>query len=274
MSQIKWRTFILSNLADWICLIILALLELIVHQFNPFHRFIGEDEMQNYKYPYYKFQTVPAWALSIITLLPALLVFAIFRAFNQINNTVFYRAVVGFFASFVFTVLATDCLKNLSGRPRPHYYYRCFPEGNATYAPYAANVVYGYPECSVDDAMRSFPSGHSSISMSGLGFLSLFLLDQLRAYNGMGSVWKGTLVMVPILCSGLIAATRVRDYYHHWGDVLFGLFLGFAIAVVSYCQFFPYNVNKFNSNDNNKNSSQQSIGGESEEERLIVANSV
>eukprot|EP01024_Parvocaulis_polyphysoides_P055421 TRINITY_DN5674_c0_g1_i2.p2 TRINITY_DN5674_c0_g1~~TRINITY_DN5674_c0_g1_i2.p2 ORF type:complete len:269 (-),score=28.60 TRINITY_DN5674_c0_g1_i2:608-1414(-) len=265
-NAINWKNVVLQNLTDWIFLVFLAVLEYILHQLGPFHRFIEEHEMYNYMYPYHKYETVPAWALLIITLIPALVVFAIFRIFKKIDDTILYRAIIGLFTSFLINAIATDCLKNLSGRPRPHYYYQCFPDGNATYAPYSPDSPnYGYPECHIKDAMRSFPSGHASGSMSGLGFLSLFLMDQLRAYDGTGSVWKGTVVVVPMLCGGLVGASRVRDYYHHWGDVLFGFFLGFLIAGVSYWQFFPYKQNKSGAN---------SVVGEGEEERLIVGDSV
>eukprot|EP01025_Chloroclados_australasicus_P017908 TRINITY_DN1919_c0_g1_i1.p1 TRINITY_DN1919_c0_g1~~TRINITY_DN1919_c0_g1_i1.p1 ORF type:complete len:308 (-),score=19.06 TRINITY_DN1919_c0_g1_i1:2603-3442(-) len=266
-----WVPFIKQNVADWICLIVLAILAGIANRMPPFHRFIEEHEMYNYMYPYHTYQTVPAWVLIIVTLIPALCVFVIFRQLNKINNTGLYRAIIGLIMSFLFTTVVTESLKNLVGRPRPHYFRRCFPDGNA---PYAADSLLGYPNCDVIDAHRSFPSGHASGSMSGLGYLSFFLFDHLSAFNGLGSVWKGVLGLVPIFCSGLVGTTRVTDYYHHWGDVMFGLLLGLVVSAVSYYQYFPYRTTNENNNVNNNDNDvgEMSCNSENEERvRLVVS---
>lgn len=87
----------------------------------------------------------------------------------------------------------TQGAKNLFGKPRPDLLARCQPELSNI----AAHVVGGYgqdisarwtlvsssictnPDASVvDDGFRSFPSGHSSFSWSGLLYLTLFLCSK------------------------------------------------------------------------------------------------
>eukprot|EP01025_Chloroclados_australasicus_P066218 TRINITY_DN9077_c0_g1_i8.p2 TRINITY_DN9077_c0_g1~~TRINITY_DN9077_c0_g1_i8.p2 ORF type:complete len:132 (+),score=11.46 TRINITY_DN9077_c0_g1_i8:180-575(+) len=94
----------------------------------------------------------------------------------------------------------------------------------------------GVPICDIHDAWRSFPSGHSSETMSGLAYLSLFFLMQNKLF---GRLAAATLVLVPLFCGGVVAFTRVMDYYHHWQDVLGGYILGSLVAFVIYFYYFP-----------------------------------
>ncbi|KAG0570222.1 hypothetical protein KC19_6G145200 [Ceratodon purpureus] len=70
----------------------------------------------------------------------------------------------------------TDAIKDGIGRPRPHFYARCFgsPLANATYDA-TGNVVCILPPSLMKEAYRSFPSGHTSWSFAGLGYLAMYL---------------------------------------------------------------------------------------------------
>ncbi|KFO71561.1 Phosphatidate phosphatase PPAPDC1B, partial [Cuculus canorus] len=94
----------------------------------------------------------------------------------------------------------TNTLKLVVGRPRPDFFYRCFPDGRAN----AELVCTGDPG-TVNEGRKSFPSGHAS---------SLFLAT-------------------------LVAVSRTCDYKHHWEDVLVGSALGFVLAYLCYRQYFP-----------------------------------
>ena len=108
----------------------------------------------------------------------------------------------------------------------------------------------------------SFPSGHSSAAFAGFGFLALYLNSKLKIVgrrpddsrmegepaseekgaqvDGMRrtSHWKLILWVLPWLVALLIAASKIRDGWHHPIDVLFGSLVGILFAHMAYrCVF-------------------------------------
>lgn len=115
----------------------------------------------------------------------------------------------------------------------------------------------------------SFPSGHSSAAFAGFGFLALYLNAKLKVIgrkpanpydhesnrkpdsnaddyhlegemrgHGRTSHWKLTLWVLPWLVALLIAASKIRDGWHHPIDVLFGAVVGTLFAHMAYwCVF-------------------------------------
>ncbi|XP_010275094.1 PREDICTED: putative lipid phosphate phosphatase 3, chloroplastic isoform X4 [Nelumbo nucifera] len=91
----------------------------------------------------------------------------------------------------------------------------------------------------IKDGHKSFPSGHTSWSFSGLGFLSLYLSGKIKAFDHRGHVAKLCIIFLPLLVASLVGISRVDDYKHHWQDVFAGGLLGFTVATLCYLQFFP-----------------------------------
>jgi len=89
------------------------------------------------------------------------------------------------------------------------------------------------------DGFRSFPSGHSSLSFAGLGFLSLYLAGKLHLFDRRGHTGKAWLSLTPLAGAALVAISRSMDYRHHWHDILVGSVLGLTLAYFSYRQYFP-----------------------------------
>eukprot|EP01023_Acetabularia_acetabulum_P040923 TRINITY_DN3975_c0_g1_i10.p1 TRINITY_DN3975_c0_g1~~TRINITY_DN3975_c0_g1_i10.p1 ORF type:complete len:268 (-),score=47.62 TRINITY_DN3975_c0_g1_i10:1879-2682(-) len=226
-----------KHLADWILIIILACLAGASTTIRPNHRYITQDEADTYMYPYHQHETVPSWALPIIALGPALLIFVLFKIINKITCDDLQRSIIGLLGSFLITVIITNVYKNFAGRPRPHFFDRCFPDADGVY-----NFSGGEPDCEVKDAWRSFPSGHSSETMSGLMFLSLFLFNWMDVQ---GRLWEAVIVITPLFCGGVVAISRVKDYYHHWQDVVAGYLLGSFCAILVYYYFFPVSQQLF-----------------------------
>jgi diacylglycerol diphosphate phosphatase/phosphatidate phosphatase len=112
----------------------------------------------------------------------------------------------------------------------------------------------------------SFPSGHSSAAFAGFGFLALYLNGKLKVigqrrpstlpcympsgsgedkgYLGDGGRerriqhWKLVVWVLPWLVAFLLAASKVRDCWHHPVDVLFGSLVGIVFAYMAYwCVF-------------------------------------
>ncbi|KAK5731437.1 hypothetical protein LTR17_011399 [Elasticomyces elasticus] len=104
------------------------------------------------------------------------------------------QGLAGLALALALAFFVTQGLKNMFGKPRPHMLALCIPNVlNVT-----ASVVGGYGQdisprwtlvdssiCQqmdssvLDDAFRSFPSGHASFSWSGLLYLALFLCTKL-----------------------------------------------------------------------------------------------
>ncbi|KAH9631884.1 hypothetical protein HF086_014356 [Spodoptera exigua] len=96
------------------------------------------------------------------------------------------------------------------------------------------------------DSYRSFPSGHTSLSVYCGLFIAWYL--QRRAFD-----WSHrSIFMVPmlqLLCisyAAVCSLTRITDHRHHWWDVLVGSFIG--VVTVLYAVIISSNF----SNDHSK----------------------
>lgn len=128
--------------------------------------------------------------------------------------------------------VVTDILKAWIARHRPDFLARCVP---AVGTP--ADALVGIEVCTAPlggvlliDGMKSTPSGHSSISFSGLFYLSLWLFRQVggRHLGYQLAAW------LPSLLAVYIALSRTQDYRHHYSDVVLGSAIGIAMAWMGY----------------------------------------
>lgn len=90
----------------------------------------------------------------------------------------------------------------------------------------------------LQDGWRSFPSGHSSFSFSGLGYLSLWLAGQLRVFRPRTDLARVLVSLAPALGALMVALSRLADYRHDVYDVTAGSLLGISIAWLSYRRYF------------------------------------
>jgi diacylglycerol diphosphate phosphatase / phosphatidate phosphatase len=83
----------------------------------------------------------------------------------------------------ILTPTLTDIVKNAVGRPRPDMLARCKP---ALGTP--RDIIVDIGVCTeanqrlLQDGWRAFPSGHSSWSFAGLGYLALYMAGQFRVF--------------------------------------------------------------------------------------------
>jgi len=81
--------------------------------------------------------------------------------------------ILGFFVTLVLTSFLTDVIKNVVGRPRPDFISRCIPKKGTP-----GDILVAWTVCTqtndhiLQEGWRSFPSGHSSFSFAGLGYLA------------------------------------------------------------------------------------------------------
>jgi len=151
---------------------------------------------------------------------------------------------LSFAIALILTSFITDLVKNTVGRPRPDLLSRCKPSPDTP-----SNTLVTIAVCTetnhhtLHDGWRSFPSGHSSFSFAGLGFLSIFLAGQLRIFrhaHGGRDLSRALLCLTPLLAAALIAISRCEDYRHDVYDVCCGSLLGFVVAYWSYRRHWPH----------------------------------
>ncbi|KAK3031564.1 hypothetical protein RJ639_036363, partial [Escallonia herrerae] len=221
------------HIHDWLILVLLVVIEVILNVVEPFHRFVGEDMMTDLKYPL-KGNTIPLWGVPIIAILPPL---AVIMIYYFIRKDVYdlHQAILGLLFSVLITGVLTDAIKDAVGRPRPDFFWRCFPNGKGVFDPVTTNVMCTGLKSIVKEGHKSFPSG----SFAGLGFLAWYLAGKIRVFDRRGHVAKLCYVLLPLLVAALVGVSRVDDYWHHWQDVFTGGLLGMAVASFCYLQFFP-----------------------------------
>lgn len=237
------RTVARFHMHDWIILLLLIVLVIILNVIEPFHRFVGRDMMADLHYPL-KSNTIPVWAVPIIAILmPAFIIIGIY--IKKPNVYDLHNALLGLLFSVLITGVLTDAIKDAVGRPRPDFFWRCFPDGKELYDNITSSVICHGDKSGIKEGHKSFPSGHSSWCFAGLGFLTWYLAGKIRVFNRRGHVAKLCILLVPLLFASLVAISRVDDYWHHWQDVFAGGLLGLVVSSVIYLQFYPppYDVN-------------------------------
>ncbi|XP_066371618.1 lipid phosphate phosphatase 2-like [Miscanthus floridulus] len=225
------------HLLDWAVLVFLVALDGALNFIEPFHRFVGADMMPGLRYPL-KDNTVPVWAVPVVAVVgPVAIIVGIYVRRRNVYDL--HHAILGLLFSVLITAVLTDAIKDGVGRPRPNFFWRCFPDGLPEYDNVTrAAICHGDPAV-VKEGYKSFPSGHTSWSFAGLGFLSWYLAGKIKAFDRRGHVAKLCIVALPLLLASMVAVSRVDDYWHHWQDVFTAGVLGLVVASFCYLQFFP-----------------------------------
>ncbi|OVA14253.1 Phosphatidic acid phosphatase type 2/haloperoxidase [Macleaya cordata] len=226
-----------THMHDWLILLLLGAIVIVLNITHPFYRFVGKDMMTDLKYPL-KSNTVPVWSVPLYAMLLPMIIFHGFYFRRRDVYDLHHAILAGLLYSVLITGVITDSIKNAVGRPRPDFFWRCFPDGKDVYDALGNVICHG--EASViKEGHKSFPSGHTSWSFAGLCFLSLYLSGKIKAFDRRGHVAKLCIVLLPFLVASLVGISRVDDYWHHWQDVFAGGLLGIVVSTLCYLQFFP-----------------------------------
>lgn len=136
-------------------------------------------------------------------------------------------------------------LKKSIGGLRPHFLAVCepvIPEGVVGVGfngiLYSVDQVCTGDRDRINNALQSFPSGHSEIAFAGLGYLTIYLFAHLRipdrTKTQRSGFWRMIIVLLPLLLATYIACTLVLGYHHHATDCFFGATIGIVTASLGY----------------------------------------
>ncbi|ORX69633.1 PAP2-domain-containing protein [Linderina pennispora] len=234
----RWRLF-KSYIVDWIIVVIVNAGGGAFGALGPRHReFSLHDRSIRYSHHY---SYVPDFVPPLVGYASPVLSAILFLIIRRRNWHDFHCAVLGIFLAMGLNNIATNVLKNACGRPRPDFIARCNPSVDKD----PPLKLVDYTVCQQTDlsylheGMRSFPSGHASLSFCGLTFTALYLASHFRYNDQRGHAYKSLVFYVPLFCATLIAVSRTADYHHHWSDVLAGSVMGCYIGWFGYRTYFP-----------------------------------
>ncbi|KAI9494470.1 phosphatidic acid phosphatase type 2/haloperoxidase [Zychaea mexicana] len=247
MFGIKWKDRRTQRLfysygKDWLLVVIMTVVFFGIDLIPPFHReFSLRDESLMHSYTVH--ESVPAWTLALICLIGPIVFIGLVAFCLQGGIHDFHSGVLGLCLALSMTIMLTDIIKITSGRPRPDFISRCQPSSDAVDPPMGLS---NYTVCTtpidsyvMKDGYKSFPSGHSSFSFAGLGYLAFYIGGKMHMFDERGHTYKCFLFAFPGLGALLVAISRTRDYRHHWQDVFIGALLGASIAYFAYRQYYP-----------------------------------
>ncbi|XP_061081178.1 phosphatidic acid phosphatase type 2D [Conger conger] len=133
--------------------------------------------------------------------------------------------------SFLFGCFIGQSLTNMAklsvGRLRPHFLFACnvtYSSLNCTPGTYIPEVTCRANPHDLDEARKSFFSGHASFAMYTMLYLAFYLQARLS--------WRGARLLRPLLQFLLVLVamytglSRISDYQHHPTDVLTGFLQG------------------------------------------------
>ncbi|XP_016373743.1 phospholipid phosphatase 3-like isoform X2 [Sinocyclocheilus rhinocerous] len=233
---------------DIFCLVLVMLPSMVLHKstVQPYQRgFYCADDSIRYAY---KSSTVPSSVLTAVGLLLPIASIVIGECYrihylNQgsksfVGNpyvSALYRQVGVFIFGCAVSQSFTDIAKVSVGRMRPHFLDVCKPDYTTI------NCSLGYitqytclgNSSKVQEARKSFFSGHASFSMYTMLYLAFYLQSRFT--------WRGARLLRPLVQFTLLmmafytGLSRVSDHKHHPTDVLAGFAQG---ALVAYCIAF------------------------------------
>lgn len=237
------RQFMTSYAPDWIISGVLwGIFWVIDKHISGFKRHFSLSDV-SLRYPYAVHQRVGTTALEFISFGIPLVTQCLVNLLTVRSWWDLHHSTLGLSLSLSMTRTITLLVKVTVGRPRPDLISRCQPatgSGDPLLGLSTADICTQTVSAILEDGWRSFPSGHSSLSFAGLGFLAFYLAGKLHLFDTRGYIIKAWMFIAPLVAATLVAISRTMDYRHHWQDVVTGSALGLLLAYFSYRQYYPH----------------------------------
>ncbi|KAG7190134.1 hypothetical protein KM043_006266 [Ampulex compressa] len=234
MAVIRGITILAGLWFDILLRFILVVLFIMLENAEPFVRKIHDEELWLYRNPRTDSYVPTTILWPLVFAMPVIVICLIFLLYK--DKTDFHQAVLCVTLALGFNGVITDITKLIVGRPRPDFFWRCFPDGqmNTDFKCTGNPIV-------IKDGRKSFPSGHSSFAFVSFGFITLYLAGKLHTFSlaGKGQSWKLCIFLFPICIATVIALSRTCDYHHHWQDVAVGSVIGYCLAYLCYRHYYP-----------------------------------
>lgn len=185
-------------------------------------------------------ETVPDWLLVVLAMLLPLIIVLTDGMMSPIQNDL-HSSLCALLFAIGSTEIITGTIKLYCGYLRPDFYEYCEFDSDSL-------------QCQSErtDPRKSFPSGHSSISLCSATILTLLFLGKVGIHriddtiDGVGDAWHyikkrflSILATFPMLLGVFIAVSRVHDDRHHPADVVAGSMIGIACAIFSHGLWYP-----------------------------------
>ncbi|XP_033208149.1 phospholipid phosphatase 5 [Belonocnema kinseyi] len=214
--------------------VFLAVLFLKLENSEPFERKIQPEELWLYRNPR-KDDYVPINILWPLVFVPPVIIIVITFLINADKFDLRQGILCSTLALGLNGILVDMC-KLIVGRPRPDFFWRCFPDGETN-----LEIKCTGDHQVVMEGRKSFPSGHCSFVFTSCGFISFYLAGKFRTFTiaGKGNSVKLCAFVIPLLIALIVALSRTCDYHHHWEDVLVGSLIGLSMAYMCYRHYYP-----------------------------------
>lgn len=232
---------LLSYAPDWLLTFALAAVFFSLDKVDGFKREFSIDD-PTLRFPFAEKERIPDGALYLLALVAPLVLQPIINLLTIRSLWDFHVGSLGVILSLTLAGSITQIMKITVGRPRPDVISRCKPLSgvvNPEYGLVSSAICTETDIQKLRDGWRSFPSGHSSLSFAGLGFLAFYVAGKMHLFDHRGHTAKAWISLAPLAGAALVAVSRTMDYRHHWQDVLTGSALGLASAYFAYRQYFP-----------------------------------
>lgn len=256
------RLWFLSTWLDWLFLILAgacaAAVWVVPYNHNrlfpiTFYQGSGDIVWPEVAFPYVEpifDSTVAGILCTAIPLLSMLIAQIWIRSFLDFAN-----GSLGLVYALVTGTLFQVVLKKVIGGLRPHFLAVCEPvlpplDGSSGVGyqgiMFTIDQVCTGDKSKINNAIESFPSGHSNIAWAGLGYLSIYLWAHLGIRSlsrRRPSFWRMLMVIAPVFFATYIASTLALGYHHHGYDIIFGSLIGITMAVFGYRMVFASVLN-------------------------------
>ncbi|XP_058804747.1 phospholipid phosphatase homolog 1.2 homolog isoform X7 [Phymastichus coffea] len=134
-----------------------------------------------------------------------------------------------------YLIFVVEVIKVVVGEPRPHFFDSCRPKevSNCSADEFKTSYTCTNTELSwfyVNDSDKSFPSGHSALSIFTATFLIWYLQCRMPERLVLILV-KPWLQCLAVLWGLGCSLSRITDKRHHWWDVAAGSLLGLLFGL-------------------------------------------